>query len=46
MFIEAVLDYWGKHEECPLFAGDTASTAGDGRALAACAAAAGGGRRR
>jgi len=46
MFIKAVLDYWGKHEECPLFAGDTASTAGDGRALAACAAAAGGGRRR
>ena len=22
MFIEAVLDYWGKHEECPLFGGD------------------------
>ena len=40
MFIEAVLDYWGKHKECPLLGGDTASTAGDGRALAACAAAA------
>ena len=22
MFQEAVIDYWGRHEECPLFGGD------------------------